>query len=146
MKERISDKISEISKYIEELSEIVPTDYDSYIGNSRDQAACERFFEKIVEACVDLAFIIIKYKKLDVPKGDKEAFKILEKNKIIPSDLTRKLSEAKGMRNILAHEYGKVNDQLVYEAVHDELTSDVEEFLNQIEKLIAEDDNDATTL
>ncbi len=146
MKEKISDKISEISKYIEELSEIVPTDYDSYIGDSRDRAACERFFEKIVEACVDLAFIIIKYKKLDVPKGDKEVFKILEKNKIISLDLSQKLAEAKGMRNILAHEYGKVNDQLVYEAVHDELTGDVEKFLDQIEKLIAEDDIDATTL
>lgn len=146
MKERILDKIGEISKYLEELSEIVPADYDSYIADSRDRAACERFFEKIIEACVDLAFIVVKYKKLDLPKGDKEIFKILEKNKLISADISRKLSEAKGMRNILAHEYGKVNDQLVYEAVHEELVSDVETFLNQIEKLIAEDDNDAATL
>ena len=125
---------------MDELSEIVPTDYDSYSGNSRDRAACERYFEKIVEACVDLGFIIIKYNKLEVPTGDKEVFKILQKHKIIPSDLADRLGEAKGMRNILAHEYGTVNDQLVYEAVHDELLSDVKLFLSNVEKVIVKGD------
>ncbi|MBI2668566.1 DUF86 domain-containing protein [Candidatus Woesearchaeota archaeon] len=80
MKEKIKEKIAEINQFIGELSEIVPAEYDSYIGNSRDRAACERFFEKIVEASVDLGFIIVKYKKLEVPQSDKELFKILEKN------------------------------------------------------------------
>jgi uncharacterized protein YutE (UPF0331/DUF86 family) len=140
MEERIRDKINEIAGYLDELSEIVPSDYDSYSENPRDRAACERFFEKIVEACVDLGFIIIKYKRLEVPTGDKEVFKILQKHKIIPSDLADRLSEAKGMRNILAHEYGKVNDQLVYDAVHDELLGDVKLFLSNVEKVIVKVD------
>ncbi len=137
MRERIQDKVNEIAGYLDELSEIVPPDYDSYCENSRDRAACERFFEKIVEACVDLSFIIVKHHKLEVPTGDKEVFKILENNKIISSELANKLCEAKGMRNILAHEYGKINDQLVYVAVHDELLRDVKEFLSEVEKSVA---------
>ncbi len=137
VQERIRDKVNEITSFLDELSEIVPPDYDSYSDNSRDRAACERFFEKIIEASIDLSFTIIKYKKLEVPTGDKEVFKILEKHKVISPELAFRLSEAKGMRNILAHEYGKVNDQLVYEAVHNELIRDVKEFLGEVEKLIA---------
>ncbi len=137
VQERIQDKVNEITRFLDELSEIVPPDYDSYNDNPRDRAACERFFEKIIEASIDLSFTIIKYKKLEVPTGDKEVFKILEKHKVISPELAFRLSEAKGMRNILAHEYGKVNDALVYEAVHNELIRDVKEFLGEVEKLIA---------
>lgn len=137
VQERIQDKVNEITGFLDELSEIVPPDYDSYSDNSRDRAACERFFEKIIEASIDLSFTIIRYKQLEVPTGDKEVFKILEKHKIISSELAFRLSEAKGMRNILAHEYGKVNDALVYEAVHNELIRDIKNFLGEVEKLIA---------
>ncbi|MCH7723429.1 MAG: aminotransferase class I/II-fold pyridoxal phosphate-dependent enzyme [Bacteroidetes bacterium] len=48
------------------------------------------------------------------------------------NDLEEKLKEAKGMRNIIAHEYGKIDDVLVFEAVTEELIPDVKEFLNSV--------------
>lgn len=142
LKERILDKIKEISNFLEELSEIIPQNYESYRNSFRDRASCERYFEKIVVACVELGYFIIKYKKLELPTKDKELFVILEKSKIISPVLSKKLIEAKGMRNILAHEYGKVNDQMVYESVHEEIISDIEEFLTLIEKVISEEESE----
>jgi hypothetical protein len=40
----------------------------------------------------------------------------------------------KGMRNILAHEYGKINDELVFEAITGEITADAEEFIASVLK------------
>ena len=38
------------------------------------------------------------------------------------------------MRNIIAHEYGKIDDRIVFNSITKELRSDVIEFLTSIEK------------
>lgn len=74
IKDRIERKIKEISKYLEELEEIVPTAYEEYLEDFVKKAACERYFEKIVEAITDLASFIIRYKKFEIPEDDEKAF------------------------------------------------------------------------
>lgn len=90
------------------------------------------FHFRIVEAVVDLAFLVIKEHKLKLPDDEKKAFDVLEGAGIISKELNEKLKDAKGMRNILAHEYGKIDDILVFEAVTEQLDNDVRNFLKQI--------------
>ncbi|HIH39536.1 TPA: DUF86 domain-containing protein [Candidatus Woesearchaeota archaeon] len=130
---RINDKIEEIELYISELAEIMPDNLDEYLG-VKTKAACERYFEKIVEAVIGVAFLILKEKKLKVPDDEKSTFDVLVKAKVITKSLAKKLQDAKGMRNIIAHEYGIVNDELVFHSVSEELIDDVKEFLEQIRK------------
>lgn len=91
---------------------------------------------KIIEAIVDLAFLVIKEKGFRTPEEDKEAFDILAEEKIISEQLAQKLKEAKGMRNIIAHEYGRVDDRIVFESITEELVRDAKEFLKNIRKII----------
>lgn len=130
---RIKDKIKEIEKYTDELKMIVPKSFDDYTSNFEKKAACERYFEKIIEALTDLAFLIIKEKRFRVPKDDQDAFNILYENKIIDKSLSENLADAKGMRNIIAHQYGKIDDELVYEAITKEINEDITLFLEKIE-------------
>jgi uncharacterized protein YutE (UPF0331/DUF86 family) len=129
---RIKDKIDEIESYLNELETIIPSSFEEYVDNFEKKAACERYFEKIIEAVVDLTFLIIKDKKLKVPEEDKEAFDVLVGAKLISSDLATKLKYAKGMRNIIAHEYGKVDDEIVFEAITSELVADVKDLIKTI--------------
>ena len=129
---RLVDKIKEIEQYLLELEQIIPTNFEEYEGDFKTKAACERFFEKIIEAAVDLAFILIKEKGLRVPEDDKAAFDILAGNQTISSELAQKLKDAKGMRNIIAHEYGKVDDVIVFESITAELIHDVRKLLEGI--------------
>ena len=133
---RINDKIKEIETYLEELSNIAPQGFDGYIENYEKKAACERYFEKIIEAIVDLAFLVIKKNQLKMPGDDVIAFNVLSENEIISKDLAEKLKNAKGMRNILAHEYGSVDDELVFESITTELEKDSKAFLDAIKKTI----------
>lgn len=133
---RIKDKINEIHVYLEELSKIVPSEFDDYKSNNLVKAACERYFEKIVEAVTDIAFMVIVRRKLRVPEDDIDAFNILLEHKIIDEWLYKKLKEAKGMRNILAHQYGTINDKIVFESITEELDKDIRDFISTIEKLI----------
>lgn len=131
---RLQDKIEEIEKYLSELEEIMPNNFQEYRSDLKTKAACERYFEKIIEAVVDLAFLTIKDKGYKVPEEDKEAFDILEKEELIPRELAGKIKDAKGMRNILAHEYGKIDDELVFHSITEELVVDVRELLKLINK------------
>ncbi|MFH1181997.1 MAG: DUF86 domain-containing protein [Candidatus Woesearchaeota archaeon] len=129
---RIDDKISEITVFLSELEEIAPSSLEAYKLSIEKRAACERYVEKIVEGLTDLAFFAIKEKKLRVPQDDADAFNILSENKVISSDLAARLKNAKGMRNIISHQYGRIDDEIVYEAVTGELAKDAEKFIEAI--------------
>lgn len=133
---RIIDKIEELEKYLQEISEIIPLDFDNYKNEFKTRAACERYAEKIICVITDLAFLLIKENKFKIPEEDKQAFDILSEENIITDDLKERLKEAKGMRNILAHEYGRIDDEIVFESIKDELILDAEEFIKSVEKFI----------
>ncbi|MEK6873500.1 MAG: DUF86 domain-containing protein [Nanoarchaeota archaeon] len=136
MKENIKeDKVNEIEKYLDELESIFPFDFEEYKCDFKIRALCERLFEKIIEAIVDLAFIMIKERKLKIPEDDESSFDILKNESIISAVLANKLKEAKGMRNVIAHEYGKINDEKVFHAVTEEIIPDVREFLNSAKSI-----------
>jgi len=132
---RISDKLIEIEKYLEELESILPLDFEEYKKNFKIKAVGERYFEKIVEAVIDLAFLVAGEKRLRKPEEEEGIFSVLKDNKILSEELCLKLQDAKGMRNIISHQYGKINDELVFNSLTEELIPDVNEFLGVIENL-----------
>ena len=125
----VEDKVEEIGKFIEELEEVMPKDYEEYKTCTEKRLACERAFEKIIEGVNDLAILFIKRKRLPLPTDDEKAFDVLARSGVVPEDLTLRLRQAKGMRNLLAHQYGRVDDEIIFEAIHDKIINDVEEFL-----------------
>ena len=131
---RIEDKISEINKFLEELESIIPSSFEEYRSSLEKKAACERYVEKIVEAATDLAFLIIKDRKLRIPQDDADAFNVLLDSRIIDKDLAAKLKNAKGMRNIISHQYGNIDDEIVFESIAKELGRDVGEFIGKAKK------------
>jgi len=136
MNPRIKDKLNEIDDYLSELSQLVPEDYESYLENFGKRAACERYFEKIVEAVIDVCFLIIKEKKFELPREEETSFLILAKKGLLPEELANKLVDAKGMRNFIVHEYGEIDNLKVYTSLTEEFESDIKEFLNSIRNTI----------
>lgn len=132
MENRRGDKILEIEKYLKELEEFLPSNFDEYT-ESKTKAACERYFEKIVEAVVDLAFVVIKELEFRSPEFDREAFDILAEKKFISEELSLNLGNAKSMRNWLAHKYGKIDDKKVFDAIHGKLFYDIKKFLGAMQ-------------
>lgn len=135
---RIQDKIKEIENYLSELAGIAPEQFDEY--DIKTKAACERYFEVIVQGVVDLAFLVIKENGLKTPEDEREAFDILAKEKIISGELAQKLKDAKGMRNIIAHQYGNIDDRVVFESITKELGKDVGTFVQKVRAISQIDD------
>jgi len=129
------DKLNEIENYLEELESILPLNIEAYKKDIEKRAACERYFEKIIESIIDLTFILIKEDKLEIIENEERSFFVLSENKIISKELADKLTDAKGMRNFIIHQYDKIDDELVFEAVTEKLIPDVREFLNSVKEL-----------
>lgn len=129
---RIKDKINQIDAYLDELNSIAPSNFEEYKSSLEKKAACERYVEKIIEAVTDLAFLIIKNKKFKIPEDDIDAFNILLDNKVIDDKLAAKLKSAKGMKNIISHQYGKIDDEIIFESITEELEKDVRYFIKKV--------------
>ena len=129
---RPDEKISEIEGYVSELEGMMPESFEGYKSDLKTKAACERYFEKIVEAIIDLAFMIIKERNLRIPEEEKKSFDILAEEGMISAELAKKLKDAKGMRNILSHEYGKIDDEIVFTSITEDIESDAKEFIRRL--------------
>ena len=136
MNNRIADKIKELELYLSELETIKPSTLEEYKGDIKTKAACERYAERIIEAFVDLAFLIIKEQDFRPPENDTEAFVILAENNILSQELCDKLQDAKGMRNIIAHQYGEIDDSIVFHVLDEELITDVRAFIACVLKVL----------
>ena len=79
--------------------------------------------------------MIIALKNFRIPEDDADSFSILKENGIINNEMYKSLKEAKGMRNFIVHQYGQINNGLVYEAITKELKEDIIKFLEAAEKL-----------
>lgn len=90
-------------------------------SNTTDQRAVERMFELAIQACSDLA-LHIATSDFDY-HGDaaKEAIRQLGREGVLDEDTTNTLVAAVGFRNVLAHEYGRIDYDEVYEALQTEL-------------------------
>ena len=134
MNARINDKITDIERLLIELEQVIPESIEQYLADFKSKAASERYAEKIIEAIIDIARLTVKEKHLGIPENDKQVFSMLANARVITGSLALRLQDAKGMRNILAHDYGEVDDEIVFTALSQQLEDDTEQFLAAIRK------------
>ena len=83
---RIEDKKEGIGDFISDLEEVIPANYEEYKANKEKRLACERAFERIIEAVNDLAILFIKEKRLPLPDEDEKAFDILANDGVMTGE------------------------------------------------------------
>jgi len=137
IQDRISEKIKDISKCTEELYEYIPGSYEEYYKNPLKKLACERLYEKIIEATISIALFILRYKEWETPRDEGGAFQVLADKGVISEILATRLRDAKGMRNFIIHQYGEIDDLKVYTAITEELAEDINKFIEAIENFLS---------
>ena len=84
-----------------------------------------------VENCTDLAAHIISEEGLGVPGSASEMFYILEENGYLDQKLTEKMIKAVGLRNLIVHEYGKIDLRRLFEITCKDI-KDINYFIDSI--------------
>ena len=93
------------------------------------QDAIAANLQRIAELAIDIANHLIKKGKLGLPKESRESFEILATSRIIPDTLASKLKGMIGFRNILVHEYRKLDQGILIDVIEHRL-DDLIDFTN----------------
>ncbi len=114
-KKRILSLLDRLENYLKELKEHLPKNLKDYQKNVEKRRFCERTLQLLIEICIDISQLIVKYEKLGLPDEEEGLFSKLEKKQIISEEMSLKLIEMKKFRNVLIHHYVQIDDSLVYE-------------------------------
>lgn len=131
--DRIRYKLDELQRYLEELEADLPPKREIYIDKRTIRRSCERTFQLASEEILDICNMIISEKRLPIPKDNKDSINKLKESCIISRELSSKLQDMVGFRNLLVHSYGKVDDSVAYDYLKNE-TTDLYEFIKAIER------------
>jgi len=130
----IENKISSAKKYLKLLERYKKYTAEEIRNNPDINAAVERYLQLAAQATIDLAESVISAKGLRKPGNMGESFYVLNEEGIIDNDLTQELVKMVGFRNVIVHDYEEVDDEIVYDVLHNKL-KDIEKFLEIIGKL-----------
>lgn len=137
-KNLVKRKISLIQEELVRLADFSKMSLNEIIRDFVKQAALERFLERIITRAIDVnqhLILELAQKETTPPKDYKETFLRLADFKIYPKDFAENISRSVGTRNILVHEYEKVDYSKIYGAV-DECIRDYHRYCDYILEFI----------
>ena len=126
-------KAGSVRSYLNRVSEKRNVDLDSFLKDIDRQESILFNIQMAVQNCIDIAAHIISEEGFGVPGSTTEMFYVLEKNGYLDSSLTQKMVKAVGFRNLIVHEYGKIELEQVYEIAQSDI-NDLNEYLKAIIK------------
>ncbi len=104
------------------------------------QGAILRYFQVAVESTMDIGELIISEKKLPKPQEGKDIFAGLAKHNIISLSIAERFSQAVKFRNLIVHEYSRINWELVYKHLQNDL-ADFQQFSQEIMRFLQDQDS-----
>ena len=129
--ERIINRIAFIQTNLRLLEELIPSNIELFINNQTIQLAIERLLQIIIEAIMDICIQLVGYLNLGIPNSETNILDLLEEK--IPS--INKLRELKKLRNVLVHQYIKIEPQKIFDHASN-FPDDFKIILHEINKLI----------
>ncbi|HCE45363.1 MAG TPA: hypothetical protein DET40_17630 [Lentisphaeria bacterium] len=122
----IFNKIESLRRCINRIREKTPETAGQLESDIDLQDIITVNLERAVQTSVDMAAHIIAELESPAPETMAEAFVILEKNRIIPPELSVKMQKAVAFRNIAVHAYQKMNWNIVHKIAKDGINDFVE--------------------
>lgn len=130
----IYNKISSIERCVSRINEV----YDNNPNNLKDYTRQDSIILNIQRACecaIDLAMHVVSEKKLGVPQNSRDAFEVLEANKILDEKTTEKMKSMVGFRNIAVHNYQNINIKVIQMIIEKHL-ADFNEYIDDINQAL----------
>jgi uncharacterized protein YutE (UPF0331/DUF86 family) len=113
--EALSSRFRHLRDYLKILEELKKINKSTFISDYHYYGLAERYLQLAIECILDIGNMLIISFDLRKPSDRQEIIDILEEGKIIPSLLATRLSGIAGFRNLLIHEYVKIDREKVYQ-------------------------------
>lgn len=124
-------KASSVRKHLKRVIEKRNTDLPTFMSDIDRQESILFNIQMAVQNCIDIAAHIISEEGYGVPGGTNEMFYMLEENRCINTALAEKMVKAVGFRNLIVHEYGRIELKKVLTIAQKDI-EDLNEYLRAI--------------
>jgi len=124
-------KASSIRKHLERARKKVNIDLKIFLGDIDCQDIVLFNLQMAIQNCIDIAAHIISEDGLGVPGSNNEMIYFLEENGYLSAEITEKMVKAVGFRNLIVHEYAKMELIKVFEIAQTNI-NDINEYLKEI--------------
>ncbi|MEK7664734.1 MAG: DUF86 domain-containing protein [Patescibacteria group bacterium] len=108
----ILEKLSQIAEKIKEVKKFFRFSEEEILADSEKLHVAERLFQLIVDDILDINQHFIKELNFDISEDLQGTFYILGENSVLPKDFAFKIAPVTGVRNILVHQYEKLDEKL----------------------------------
>ncbi|MEX2482192.1 MAG: DUF86 domain-containing protein [Gammaproteobacteria bacterium] len=129
-------KIAVVRDAVARVQSVLPTSVDTFRGDRTAREIVTLNLFVAIQECVALASHVIADAGWSVPKSYGETFELLARHGIMDPNLAVQLRAAAGLRNLLAHQYGVVDFDRLFEFARAN-TTDLTTFCAVIARLAA---------
>ena len=135
-RERVLAKLDALHGYERELGVVLPGSLNDYKASLEKRRATERLLQISVECVLDICGLLVAGLRLGLPAEEENLFDRLEQALVFSPDLVRTLRAMRRFRNILVHEYGAVDDEIVFRLAF-RLSGDVKLFTTEVTRALS---------
>lgn len=122
---KIISKLENLAEYYRILKEIQKVNKKLFISDYHFYSLAERHLQLCIEIMLDVSKMIINNQDLKKPEDNQNVFSVLKEEKIISKKLHNQLIGIVNFRNILVHDYEKIDREIIY----NNLQKNIEQFV-----------------
>ena len=119
--EVIAVRLSRLREYLGYLKTLRRYSYRQFSTDPFIRGNVERYLHLAIECCLDMGNHLIADRGLRRAEDYREIFLILGEAKILPAAFAKRVAPMGGFRNILVHDYLRVDPRKVYEVLQKRL-------------------------
>jgi len=129
----IASRLKLLAEYVDELQDYREraTSFRVYRNNKMLRRAVERALQVAAEVCLDIGRRLIALEGFRYPESNRDVFQVLGEEGVVPQELLFALLDLARFRNLIVHDYAKIDDAKVYGILKKRL-SDLDEYARAI--------------
>jgi len=135
-RERVLVKLDALHRYGQELQSVLPSNLEEYIASVEKRRATERLLQVSIECVLDICGLLVAGLRLGLPTEEESLFDRLAQGHVFSAKLIQTLRGMRRFRNILVHEYGQLDDKIVF-GLAGRMSQDVEAFTSEVTRTLS---------
>lgn len=113
--EIIKERLQEMDENLKILAELKELYKEKFKSDPKIFKLAEYCLQISIQALLDICQYIIAANSWRRPRDNQEVIKIIAANNIIPQDFAKRILPMAGLRNILVHDYLKIDLDKIYQ-------------------------------
>lgn len=112
----LAGRLRLLAEYVDELGQyqVQAASFQAYQDDKMLRRAVERCLQVAVEACLDIGRRIIALEGFRYPEDNRDVFRVLAEEGVVSSDVLSTLLQMARFRNLIVHDYARIDDARVY--------------------------------